>query len=183
MPDSCDVIRKKITMFLATKEMTQTEFLRQIGDVNSNSFQRFMKLKGPASGVNNSTYEGALTFFQERAEAQKVEKAANKKRKRSEEEDDAEPEASSSNKKSGKAVEAETAGPNLNNDTVIESIRAVELSDNKVYDDCDEIRRKLSVLIQTPKMTQSRVCKLIGCNSNAVNRYLSKKGHNEGKFR
>lgn len=60
MSASCDAIRKKINMFLATKEMTQTEFLRQIGGVNSNSFQRFMKLKGAYSGSDNGTYRGAV---------------------------------------------------------------------------------------------------------------------------
>jgi len=166
MGESCDNIRKKINMFLATKEMTQAEFLKQIGDVNSNSFRRFMELKGPHSGCNNGTYLGALEFFQNREAEQKAIKAAakvNRKRKRNEPDEN-------------------TPSPHpLANDEIVSQILDVELEDENVYDNCDEVRRKLSVLIQSPGMTQTRVCnKLIECNSNALNKFLSKKGWNQG---
>jgi hypothetical protein len=174
MKDNCDAIRKKITMFLATKEMTQTEFLQQIGGVNSSSFQRFMKLKGPYSGINNRTYEGASPFFHEREVAQKAAKADTKKRKRTVDDDAADTDYAAKKPATG---ESEL---NMNDDAVIEAIQAIRLPDENVYDDCDEIRRKISLLIQAPSMTQTRVCKLIGCNTNAVNKFLAKKGYNEG---
>lgn len=69
---SCNVIRKKITLFLATKEMTQTAFLSAIGGVNSNSFNRFMKLKEAYGGIDNGTYEGARKFFDRRTKKRTV---------------------------------------------------------------------------------------------------------------
>lgn len=50
--DSCDVIRRKNTTFLNSGGMKVTKFLRTI-KVNSNSYGRFMKFKGPYSGDNN----------------------------------------------------------------------------------------------------------------------------------
>lgn len=59
MYDSCDEIRRKINAFLKTGEMTQKQFLEEIGKVNSNSFGRFMKMKGQDAGASNGTYYGA----------------------------------------------------------------------------------------------------------------------------
>lgn len=78
---SCDTIRRKINMFLATKEMTQTAFLEAIGHVNSNSLGRFMKLKGPYSGSDNGTFWGAVKFFQDRDRAAKEAKKSGKQKK------------------------------------------------------------------------------------------------------
>lgn len=66
--DSCDVVRRKITAFINSGEMKVTEFQRTIG-VNSNSYGRFMKLKGPSSGNGNQTYEAAFRFFDDRKKA------------------------------------------------------------------------------------------------------------------
>jgi hypothetical protein len=49
-------------MFLATKEMTQSQFLKETG-INSNSLGRFMKLKGRENGRQNFTFKGAVLFF------------------------------------------------------------------------------------------------------------------------
>jgi hypothetical protein len=68
---SCDTIRKKINIFLATKEMTQTAFLLAIGKVNNNSYQNFMRLKGSNGGCNNGTFYGAAKFFYDRDQAEK----------------------------------------------------------------------------------------------------------------
>ena len=75
---SCDVIRRKITMFLATKEMTQKSFLEAIGHVNSNSFRNFMSYKGRDRGSDNCTFRGAVKFFYRRDQQKKEKKAAEK---------------------------------------------------------------------------------------------------------
>lgn len=49
-----------------------------------------------------------------------------------------------------------------------------------MYDNCDEVRRKIAVATQSNLMSISGVCAAIGCNSNAVNRFLSKKGPDQG---
>jgi len=132
-----------------------------------------MKLKGANSGSDNGTYYGALEFFKKREAEQKVAKAEavkeNRKRKRDE--------AESGNEN------ASAPSPNpLLNDETIQKIQEIVLESENVYDDCDEVRRKLSLLIQSPGMTQTRACKLIDCNSNALNKFLSKKGSNEGNW-
>ncbi|KAH8598873.1 hypothetical protein B0O99DRAFT_614366, partial [Bisporella sp. PMI_857] len=62
---NCDQIRRKIRTFLNKGEMNVTEFTKAIG-VNSNSYGRFMSYKGPYTGCDNGTYEGAFHFFRRR---------------------------------------------------------------------------------------------------------------------
>ena len=64
-PLNCDAVRRKITAFLNSGEMKVTEFQRTLG-INSNSYGRFMKLKGPLSGMDNQTFHAACPFFMER---------------------------------------------------------------------------------------------------------------------
>jgi hypothetical protein len=75
-------IRRKITMFLASKEMTQTAFLKECGGVNSNSFGRFMKLKGNENGRQNSTYSGAARFFYRHAQKAKEDRKKEKEQEK-----------------------------------------------------------------------------------------------------
>jgi hypothetical protein len=56
-------VRKEIEAFLATKKMTQTDFLVECGKVNSNSLRNFMSLKGAWNNTANGSYYGALVFF------------------------------------------------------------------------------------------------------------------------
>jgi hypothetical protein len=85
---NCNKIRQMINQFLATKEMTQTKFLIEIGGVNNNSFQRFMKLRGPMTGCDNGTYRGSIGFFNFKEKSEKLAKSSmtsnEKKRKREE---------------------------------------------------------------------------------------------------
>lgn len=133
---SCDTIRRKITLFLATKEMTQKAFLAAIGNVNSNSFGRFRKLKGPYSGCDNGTYEGAKKFF-----ARQKQKASEKKplRKRSM------PDSNSSAQPPRKIVAADIVLP----------------EDLPVYDDCDEVRSKIAQYFHKDGVSQSAFAKAI----------------------
>jgi hypothetical protein len=75
-------IRRKITMFLASKEMTQTAFLKECGGVNSNSLGRFMKLKGNDNGRQNSTFAGAVRFFYRHAQKAKDDKKKEKEQEK-----------------------------------------------------------------------------------------------------
>lgn len=113
---SCASLRRKINLFLLKKEMTQKAFLEACGGINSNSFGRFMKLKGPWSGTENGTYWGALKFFQEREENAKKKKKEEEKeaKKAAKEEAKLEKAANKKGKASSSAAKPETtpsAGP------------------------------------------------------------------------
>ena len=62
---NCNQIRTRINAFLNSGEMKVTHFQRELG-INSNSYQRFMKLRGPWKGIDNQTMKKAYLFFKKR---------------------------------------------------------------------------------------------------------------------
>eukprot|EP01038_Epipyxis_sp_PR26KG_P015440 gene15440-20831_t len=168
---SCDGIRKKINCFLATKEMTQTAFLQKIG-VNSNSFGRFMKLKGAHGGDQNGTFWGAINFFAAREKADKEAKKANKGSKKR-----------SADEISGGSATADTNVKNKKQivEDIDAKIKSVTLSDGLicVYDDCDVVRAKIGCIIQSG-LPQSQLATMLGMSPGAISKFLSKKGPNQG---
>ena len=48
-------------------------------------------------------------------------------------------------------------------------------ADDPVYDDCDEVRRKIAALLRSGRMTQAALCKLLGVNSNSYQRFMKAK--------
>lgn len=199
---SCDVMRRKINMFLATKEMSQAEFLRQIGNVNSNSFGRFMKLKGPDSGFQNGTYWGAQKFFEKHEKDKKASKsiASVTGKKRNHAEMNQSPlskpyDQMTANELIPVALFDPKITPNATIKLPREQTRNVqealekfatqgagslEYDDQKVFDDCDEVRRKMAVITQSGLLSMSGLAGLIGNTPLVLNRFLEKKGHNEG---
>ena len=145
----CDLVRKKISEFIATKAMTQSAFQKEIG-VSPPSYYSFMRQKGKWNGSQNGTFWGATRFFTAREKTAKAEKAAEKaamatmpaaekKRKR---EADA---AASSSKKNSLA-------------DLLAKVRAVdddEVSSKGVYDMCDEVRKKSLEFMASTGMTQT----------------------------
>ncbi|PRP73138.1 hypothetical protein PROFUN_03452 [Planoprotostelium fungivorum] len=75
--DDCNEIRRKIKAMLA-KGQKITPWLREIGGVNSNSYQQFMKAKGPTGGCQNRTYRAAYEYF----ERQRIAEGKPKSKKR-----------------------------------------------------------------------------------------------------
>ena len=73
----CDLVRKKISEFIATKAMTQSAFQKEIG-VSPPSYYSFMRQKGKWNGSQNGTFWGATRFFTAREKSAKAEKAAEK---------------------------------------------------------------------------------------------------------
>lgn len=151
-PVSCDSIRKKITLFLATKEMTQTAFLSAIGKVNSNSFGRFMKLKGAYNGCDNGTFHGARKFFNRREKRRIADMKAAKEQKKSKAKTVLKkrplpsPEENSSGEPPSKIV-----------------ARDIELPDDlPVYDDCDEVRTKIAQCFNKKELSQAGFARAIG---------------------
>ena len=48
-------------------------------------------------------------------------------------------------------------------------------SDNPVYDDCNEVRRKLTAFFKTGRMTQAAWCRLVGINSSSLVNFMKAK--------
>ncbi|KIY62388.1 hypothetical protein CYLTODRAFT_426958 [Cylindrobasidium torrendii FP15055 ss-10] len=64
--DDCNDIRRKINALLKEPGFKVTSWLAEIGDVNSNSYRRFMKQSGPYGGSTNGTYYCAYKYFEKR---------------------------------------------------------------------------------------------------------------------
>jgi len=68
--DDCNEVRRKIRLFFSNAnteyKCTQKHFLQVIGNVNSNSYRRFMAAKGEGGGAENGTYTGAYIFFEKK---------------------------------------------------------------------------------------------------------------------
>lgn len=161
---SCDTIRKKITLFLATKELTQTAFLSAIGGVNSNCLGRFMKLKGAYSGCDNGTYEGARIFFDRHEKKHKEDMK----------------EAKEQNKLKTKAAQTAlkkrpvpSSEENLSDEPPSKIVaRDIELPDDlPVLDDCDEVRTKIGRCFHKKELSQAGFAKAIGLTAGKTLSY------------
>ncbi|KAI0068279.1 hypothetical protein BV25DRAFT_1911278 [Artomyces pyxidatus] len=64
--DDCNEIRRKIRLLLKEPGFKITHWLKDIGGINNNSYQRFMKDTGPAAGASNGTYPAAYKYFEKR---------------------------------------------------------------------------------------------------------------------
>ncbi|KAG8946166.1 hypothetical protein FRC04_012021 [Tulasnella sp. 424] len=62
--DDCNTIRRKIRALQKTPGFKVTHWLKEIGNINSNSYGRFMTLKGPTGGAENGTYYAAYVYFE-----------------------------------------------------------------------------------------------------------------------
>ncbi|KAG3062110.1 hypothetical protein PC128_g13627 [Phytophthora cactorum] len=155
--------------------MTQTAFLK-LCNINSNSYYRFMNLKGPYGGCDNQTYEGAAIFFYRREKKEKADKAKLKalkpqarKRKATEE-------------KEQKTKKLKTG------DELLKKIQDVELPDMDedgsvaVFDDCDEIRMKINFFLGEKIVTKAVFLRALGdINSNSLRSFMnSKRGAGSG---
>ncbi len=116
--------------------MRVTEFQREIG-VNSNSFNKFLKQRGPTGGIHNQTRGAAFEFFQNRKASGKEEVPKKKMKK---------------NEETKKFDVSDIQLPGEEGDSV------------QVYDTCDELRRKIAAYLREPNVTQAaflrELCKM-----------------------
>ncbi|OBZ79413.1 hypothetical protein A0H81_00656 [Grifola frondosa] len=82
--DDCNEIRRKIRLLRKTSDWKVTHWLKDIGNVNSNSYNRFMKATGPTGGASNGVYYAAYVYFEKVRIAEGKKKTA--KRLRNEDE-------------------------------------------------------------------------------------------------
>ncbi|KAG9050263.1 hypothetical protein FS837_006704 [Tulasnella sp. UAMH 9824] len=62
--DDCNTIRRKIRALLKAPDFKVTHWLKDIGNINSNSYNRFMALRGADRGAENGTYYAAYVYFE-----------------------------------------------------------------------------------------------------------------------
>jgi hypothetical protein len=171
---SCDRVRKMIADFLATKEMTQTEFLKRI-HCNSNSYQRFMKLKGSTSGSGNGVYWGALDFFEARKQQEKEEKArdpAKYKRKMAEQRDEKKVKKAKGDDLLDRMGKIRSEGEG--NAMFVDPHGAV-------YDNCDVVRKKIREFLAEGTVTLTGWLKFIGnVNNGSYQKFMSFTGKGAG---
>ncbi|RHY90538.1 hypothetical protein DYB35_003852 [Aphanomyces astaci] len=152
---TCQTIRSKIQKFLATKTMTQTAFLKTIG-ANSNSFGRFMKLKG--------SFEDEEGKSCGKGKQRQAKTAVKRKAVDTDKDDDETPAA-----KKKKFLAR------------LEQIEAVELAEDiKVFDDCDVVRDNIQAFLLTKVMTQTALSAHLNVSVAALRKFLACKGKREG---
>ena len=182
---SCDVMRKKIATFLASKEMTQTAFLKACGGIAPNSYGNFMKLKGKWNGTQNGTFWGAQRFFlrrdAEKRAAASMMPTAEKKRKREHQAD----EKAAKKTQLAELLQKVRALPGPEKSVPCRPpICAKNCPGTAVYDTCDEVRKKSLEFMAATGMTQSAFIKEIGCHPPSWNSFIKMKsrfdGHNPG---
>ena len=150
---NCNQIRAKINQLIRSGEMKVTEFQRSNG-INSNSYGRFMKLKGADSGIDNNTYHGGHAFFLRR-ERKGIKPKAKKAK----------------------------AADNADYDVSEIYIDGEEGEDLPIYDTCDDIRTKIQAHLRLG-VTQAALCREIGkmyrptrpLQSKQLSDFLRKKG-------
>ena len=155
--ETCDAIRRKINKLINSGEMKVTEFQRAC-NINSNSYGRFMKLKGPYAGDMNQTYGAAFRFFKAR-EAAGIKCRSQKKVKKNEE---------------SKKLDVSTVELSGEEDESVE-----------VYDTCDEVRRKIAAYLREPNVAQAAFLRSLAqmlpdptatLRSKQLNDFQAKKG-------
>lgn len=152
---SCDRVRTKIRNFLNSGEMKVGEFQKAIC-VNSRSYGTFMGQSGPYKGSGSSVYVNAFAFFKHR-ELNGI-KPLKKKVKKEDE--------VKQNDVSAIVLDGEAEG------------------EVKVYDTCDEVRKKIRAYLAGPSVTQAgflrEIAKTYGndrkIQSKSLNDFLGKKG-------
>ena len=139
--------------------MGPTAFQRQV-DINSNSYNRFMKFSGPASGIDNETYLAAHRFFLDR----ELKGIAPPKPKKAKKED-------------------------LDKFDVSDIHLDGEADDSvPVFDTCDDVRTKIRAHLRQPGMTQAALAREMSkcfadgrtVHGKTIADFLKKKGPTAG---
>ncbi|KAJ7275243.1 hypothetical protein B0H12DRAFT_1086361 [Mycena haematopus] len=73
-------VRRKIRALLSTPGFKVTHWLEEIGRVNSNSYNRFMRAKDKWDGMSNGTYYCAYVYFEKVRIAEGKPKSAGRKK-------------------------------------------------------------------------------------------------------
>lgn len=160
----CDRLRMKIKEFLATKVMTQKDFLKACNGVNAGSYGNFMRQKGPRGGNGNGMYWGG-NWFLEREEAK----------------------AKAAKVTSSSSSTTKPSMPVKWTKEQLDDILAIELPDAAdengkvpVFDNCDEVRSKTLRFLAIKVVTKSALLQGIGINAGSLRAFLQMSGKGAG---
>jgi hypothetical protein len=157
---NCDEVRNKINALLRSGEYKVTQFQKELG-INSNSYGRFMSYKGSYAGSDNQTYELAHRFFRKRQER-------------------------------GIKTSAPKTAPAKDLQQFDVSGVVIPGEEDEavaVFDDCNEVRRKINAHLKEPGVTQASFCREIAksfpvddkkIQSTQLSAFLKKKGEASG---
>lgn len=161
--------------------MNKAEFCRATG-TNSNSLNNFLKQKGTYGGSGSCVWRNAYDWFKQR-EVMGLKMPDPKKRRIAEAKKNEAEGKTSKGKSSSTSV---TGLPDISNIHLPDE----EIDDVPVYDDCDEIRRKINAHLMTTNVTQAQFCRDLyaqfkvptckGIQSKQLSDFRSTKGSNCG---
>ncbi|KAM0342574.1 hypothetical protein ACHAPU_009427 [Fusarium lateritium] len=179
---SCGTIRTKINKLLDSGIMNKAEYCRAI-HANSNSLNSFLRQKGPHGGSKSSIWYNSYAWLKQR-EVMGL-KMPDTKRRQLEEQKSVAADGSPS-KVPSSATKTSKDLP----DTSSIRLYGEETDEVPVYDDCDEIRRKINAHMKTPGLTQAQFCrdlyaqlkasKCKGIQSKQLTDFRGAKGSNAG---
>jgi hypothetical protein len=174
---SCSVIRTKMNKLFDSGVMNKAEFCRATG-ANSNSLNKFLKQKGPFGGSNSAVWRNAYVWFQQR-EVVGLKMPDTKKRQLEE-----------SKKDTADGTPSKTAATKALPDISEIHLEGEETDEVPIYDNCDEIRRKINAHMKIPSVTQAQFCRDIyaqwkapkckGIQSKQLSDFRNAKGGNAG---
>ncbi|KAG9235694.1 hypothetical protein BJ875DRAFT_373718 [Amylocarpus encephaloides] len=156
--ENCDQVRRKLRNFIEANEMKLGELQKALG-VSGQSFNTFLGQTGPHKGAGTATYPAAFRFFQKRKER--------------------------GIKEPVKRVKKGEEKKNDFSDIHLEGEAEVAV---KVFDSCDEVRKKINAYIKEPNVTRAQFLRDIAktypekkrLQSKVLNDFLGKKGASAG---
>ncbi|RGP81221.1 hypothetical protein FLONG3_603 [Fusarium longipes] len=178
---SCGSIRTKMKKLFDSGIMTQADFCRQTG-ANSNSLNNFLKAKGPYGGSGSCVWRNAYNWFKQREVAGL--KMPNPKKRNTEGQKKTGADGTTS--KAASSAKAATGLPDISDI----HLPYEEIDDVPIYNDCDEIRRKINAHLRTSNVTQTQFCrdlyaqfkapKFKGIQTKQLSDFRSAEGSNAG---
>jgi hypothetical protein len=149
---SCSAIRSKLNKLFDSGIMSKAEFCRATG-ANSNSLNKFLKQKGPMGGSGSCVWYNAYAWFKQR-EVMGL-KMPNLKKHQLEQQKKDDAAGGTPSKATGSAAKTAKDLPDISEIY----LQGEETDEVPVYDDCDEIRRKINAHMKTPGLTQAQFCR------------------------
>ena len=159
---NCNQVRTKINALINNTDIKVGEFQKKLG-VSSRSYLTFMRQNGPHAGAGNNTYSAAHQFFAKMEDAgMKIPRT-----------------------KKGAATGKKSTADDSKNDVSNVHLEGEEEGEVRIFDTCDDIRRKISAHLRTSNTTQAAFSRAISAcqardatpiQSGQVTSFLRKKG-------
>jgi hypothetical protein len=184
----CDDIRKRIALYTAHPGHTKAGLLRELGNINSNTLNRFLSRKGPHEGNSLGIYPAAIKFFSQLDNNGEPELNSNSaitatSTTSSGNENNNKRKSSSSPAKLSRAEKLQKV------EELTQELNAMESSDEEEDEEennmtkfvsCNTIRKKINEFLATSGWAQSDWLKYTGVNSKSYQMFMSYRGPIQG---